>query len=76
MNMVYEGIRQHGSMILVPSSAVETMGMGALPGYAALARSQEAARSSGESHAEPVSERAEQAAGAAASATPGPRRQG
>ena len=78
MNMVYEGIRQHGSMILVPSSAVETMGMGALPGYMALAKSQEAASGGGESPAEPVSERAERAgaAGDAASATLDPRRQG
>ena len=28
MNMVYEGLRQKGSMIIVPSSAVETMGLG------------------------------------------------
>lgn len=38
MNMVYEGIRQRGSMILVPSSAVETMGLGVVPGLAALAK--------------------------------------
>lgn len=37
MNMVYEGIRQRGSMIIVPSSAVETMGLGTLSGLAALA---------------------------------------
>ncbi|MFQ5699409.1 MAG: slipin family protein [Myxococcota bacterium] len=40
MNMVYEGIRQQGSMILVPSSALDTMGLGALSGVAALARSE------------------------------------
>ena len=38
MNMVYEGIRQHGSMVIVPSSAVESMGLGSLSGIAALAR--------------------------------------
>jgi SPFH domain/Band 7 family protein len=32
MNMVYEGLRQKGSMIIVPSSAVESMGLGALGG--------------------------------------------
>ena len=32
MNMVYEGLRQKGSMVIVPSSAVETMGLGALGG--------------------------------------------
>ncbi len=43
MNMVYEGIRQQGSMVLVPSAAVESMGLGAISGLAALARGQEAA---------------------------------
>jgi regulator of protease activity HflC (stomatin/prohibitin superfamily) len=38
MNMIYEGIRQKGSMIIVPSSAVESMGLGSLSGMAALAR--------------------------------------
>jgi len=41
MNMVYEGIRQRGSMVIVPSSAVETMGLGAIPGMVALAREAE-----------------------------------
>jgi glycogen synthase len=41
MNMIYEGIRQKGSMIIVPSSAVETMGLGALSGIAALAKEKE-----------------------------------
>jgi len=36
MNMVYEGLKQKGSMIIVPSSAVETMGLGALGGLTAL----------------------------------------
>ena len=35
MNMVYEGLRQKGSMIIVPSSAVESMGLGALGGLTA-----------------------------------------
>jgi regulator of protease activity HflC (stomatin/prohibitin superfamily) len=38
MNMVYEGIRQNGSMILVPSSALETMGLGSIAGVTALAK--------------------------------------
>jgi regulator of protease activity HflC (stomatin/prohibitin superfamily) len=38
MNMVYEGLRQKGSMVIVPSSAVETMGLGALGGLTALGR--------------------------------------
>jgi hypothetical protein len=35
MNMVFEGLRQKGSMIIVPSTAVETMGLGALGGLTA-----------------------------------------
>jgi regulator of protease activity HflC (stomatin/prohibitin superfamily) len=38
MNMVYEGLRQKGSMIIVPSTAVETMGLGALGGLTAFER--------------------------------------
>ena len=38
MNMVYEGLKQKGSMIIVPSSAVETMGLGALGGLTAFDR--------------------------------------
>jgi regulator of protease activity HflC (stomatin/prohibitin superfamily) len=36
MNMVYEGLKAKGSMVIVPSSAVETMGLGALGGLTAL----------------------------------------
>jgi regulator of protease activity HflC (stomatin/prohibitin superfamily) len=43
MNMVYEGLRQKGSMIIVPSSAVETMGLGALGGLTAFGRNVEEA---------------------------------
>ena len=42
MNMVYEGLRQKGSMIIVPSSAVETMGLGALGGLTAFGKGMEA----------------------------------
>ena len=38
MNMVYEGLKQKGSMIIVPSTAVETMGLGALGGLTAFDR--------------------------------------
>ena len=37
-NMVYEGLRLKGSMIIVPSTAVETMGPGALGGLTAFGR--------------------------------------
>ncbi|MDQ6737826.1 MAG: hypothetical protein M3Z30_09020, partial [Gemmatimonadota bacterium] len=36
MNMLYEGLKEKGALMIVPSSAVETMGMGALSGAAAL----------------------------------------
>jgi len=36
--MVYEGLRKKGSMIIVPSTAVETMGLGALGGMTAFDR--------------------------------------
>src|SRR5882724_4363729 len=36
MNMLYEGLKEKGALMIVPSSAVETMGMGGLLGAAAL----------------------------------------
>jgi regulator of protease activity HflC (stomatin/prohibitin superfamily) len=36
MNMLYEAIKEKGSMVIVPSSAVETMGLGGLMGTASL----------------------------------------
>ncbi len=38
MNMLYEAIKERGSMVIVPSSAVETMGLGGLLGASALPR--------------------------------------
>jgi regulator of protease activity HflC (stomatin/prohibitin superfamily) len=38
MNMLYEGLKERGAMMIVPSTAVETMGMGGLLGAAALHR--------------------------------------
>jgi hypothetical protein len=35
MNMVFEGLKQKGSMVIVPSTAVETMGLGAIGGLTA-----------------------------------------
>ena len=42
MNMVYEGLKKKGSMIIVPSTAVETMGLGALGGLTAFNQQQRA----------------------------------
>jgi regulator of protease activity HflC (stomatin/prohibitin superfamily) len=36
MNMLYEAIKERGSMVIVPSSVVETMGLGGMLGTAAL----------------------------------------
>ncbi len=36
MNMLYEGLKKNGGLMLVPSSALETMGMGGFLGAAAL----------------------------------------
>jgi regulator of protease activity HflC (stomatin/prohibitin superfamily) len=36
MNMLYEGLKEKGALMVVPSTAVETMGLGALTGLAAL----------------------------------------
>jgi regulator of protease activity HflC (stomatin/prohibitin superfamily) len=39
MNMLFEGLKERGAIVIVPSSAVETMGLGGLSGLTALARS-------------------------------------
>jgi regulator of protease activity HflC (stomatin/prohibitin superfamily) len=40
MNMLYEAIREKGAMVLVPSSAIETMGLGATLATVAIAKQQ------------------------------------
>jgi hypothetical protein len=39
MNMLYEGLKEKGALMLVPSTAVESMGMGGMLGAAALRQS-------------------------------------
>ncbi len=41
MNMLFEGLKEKGSLIIVPSSALESMNLGAVGGLAALAKSRE-----------------------------------
>lgn len=41
MNMLYEAIRERGSMVIVPSSAVETMGLGGTLAVASVAKTQQ-----------------------------------
>jgi regulator of protease activity HflC (stomatin/prohibitin superfamily) len=43
MNMLYEGLKEKGALVIVPSSAVETMNLGGLAGVTAMA-SQAAAK--------------------------------
>jgi len=38
MNMLFEGLKEKGSMIIVPSSALETMNLGAIGGMAAMSQ--------------------------------------
>ena len=40
MNMLFEGLKEKGSLIIVPSSALESMNLGAVGGLTALAESQ------------------------------------
>lgn len=37
MNMLYEGMKERGSLMLIPTSAVESLGLGGMLGAAAMA---------------------------------------
>ena len=52
MNMLYEGLKEKGALMVVPSTAVETMGLGGLLGASALGRQR---LSEGESGTAPAS---------------------
>lgn len=41
MNMLFEGLKEKGSMVIVPSSALDTMNLGAMSGMVSLAKSNE-----------------------------------
>lgn len=41
MNMLFEGLKEKGSMVIVPSSALETMNLGAIRGLASLSKVQD-----------------------------------
>lgn len=53
MNMLYEGLKEKGAMMIVPSTAVESMGMGGLLGAAAV-RQKQLAESHDEKSANPT----------------------
>jgi hypothetical protein len=38
MNMLFEGLKEKGALVIVPSSAVDTMNLGGLAGLTALAK--------------------------------------
>ena len=40
MNMLFEGLKEKGSLVIVPSSALDSMNMGAISGLTSLARSE------------------------------------
>jgi regulator of protease activity HflC (stomatin/prohibitin superfamily) len=40
MNMLFEGLKDKGALVIVPSSAVETMNLGGMPGLIALGQGQ------------------------------------
>ena len=44
MNILYEGLKEKGALMLIPSSAVESMGMGGMLGAAALRQEKLAGR--------------------------------
>jgi regulator of protease activity HflC (stomatin/prohibitin superfamily) len=54
MNMLYEGLKEKGALMLVPSSAVESMGMGGLLGAAALRQQALSDRTVAGSDASPI----------------------
>jgi len=41
MNMLFEGLKEKGSLVIVPSSALESMNLGAIGGLTALAKTEE-----------------------------------
>lgn len=41
MNMLFEGLKEKGSMVIVPSSALDSMNLGAMGGLISLAKSNE-----------------------------------
>ena len=52
MNMLFEGLKEKGSLIIVPSSALESMNLGAIGGMTALAKTSEKERKKQESQEE------------------------
>ncbi len=56
MNMLFEGLKEKGALVIVPSSAVETMNLGGLMGMVSLAGSLQAQMGPGQSATAPSEE--------------------
>ncbi len=41
MNMLFEGLKEKGALVIVPSSAVDTMNLGGMSGMVALSQTAE-----------------------------------
>ncbi len=54
MNILYEGLKEKGALVVVPSTAVETMGLGTISGLASLAKFPPDAAEIPEKPAEPL----------------------
>jgi regulator of protease activity HflC (stomatin/prohibitin superfamily) len=52
MNMLYEGLKEKGALMLIPSSALDSMGMGAMLGAAAIRQEQLTGGSDGKTQTE------------------------
>jgi hypothetical protein len=53
MNMLYEGLKQNATIVIVPSTAVETMQLGGLAGMTALTMGIGQERANKEKESEP-----------------------
>lgn len=51
MNMLFEGLKEKGSIVIVPSSALDTMNLGAMSGLVSLAKNNEPTSSSNTTNA-------------------------
>jgi hypothetical protein len=54
MNMLYEGLKQNSTIVIVPSSALETMQLGGLAGMTALTMGLGQGRAIKEKESEPI----------------------
>ena len=53
MNMLFEGLKEKGSMVIVPSSALDSMNLGAIGGMVSLSKTNDARESPGNTPPEP-----------------------